>query len=87
MIELKNSIKERLNVEVDYVNVVPRYLDFYESQLSGKLNFITLEDEFVLDNINLLSLDNVYCLTREQEVKKLVDNILKILSGDKYEVL
>lgn len=86
---LMNFVKKmghRLDINIDYCNIVPRMIEMQLSDLNKHLEFIELEPQKIFAKVKDMESPKVYSLNYESEVFRIVKNILSVLEGERYEV-
>lgn len=70
-------IKRKFNIDIDYYNIAAKSVLAQPTESTGRAKYLTLEDSLVKIKIDDLYDNNVFCLSDESEMDKLVELMIK----------
>ena len=57
---VNNEIERIVGIKA-YINVLPKYLDIAVSEEEGRADYLTLSTNFIIDKINKIDDERLYC--------------------------
>ncbi|BDB02995.1 hypothetical protein CBOS2020_30690 [Clostridium botulinum] len=80
LLEIGKEASTRLGKSIDYYNISNRMIEVEDTEIKRKIQFLPLSDQLVCEKVTSLEGDNVYALNNNEEISKLVNNIIEKLS-------
>lgn len=78
---LNSSIQGILGKEINFYHISACMIDIEESVESNNLEYLSLDSSFVLSKLNSIKQNNLYCLDSKEELKRIVEDIIDLLSN------
>lgn len=77
---VNNEIERIVGIKA-YINVLPKYLDIAVSEEEGRADYLTLSTNFIIDKINKIDDERLYCSDDYESLSSLTMQIIDELSS------
>lgn len=76
---MRDYVWQRNKIYIDFFDLVPQKVNEEEASMSGKLYYLTLDDQIVMEKLKQLKNEDLYYLRSDVERRQMYENILKKL--------